>query len=112
MKTGINGLLFAMVGFLVPFVFIYNPAILLEGTLTEIVIGAVQLLIGTYFLAITVSGFWRTNVPTWQRIVTFAVSIGFISPETISTLIAFAIGLVILLLNYVSYKKGQAKITA
>ncbi len=112
MKTGINGLLFAMVGFLVPFVFIYNPAILLEGTLTEIVIGAVQLLIGTYFLAITVSGFWKTNVPTWQRFITFAVSIGFISPESISTLIAFAIGVAVLVVNYISYKKSNAQIAA
>lgn len=39
MKTGLKGFTYAMVGFLVPFVFVYNPPILLEGTLVEIVIG-------------------------------------------------------------------------
>ena len=31
MKTGLKGFTFALVGFIAPFVFVYNPAILLEG---------------------------------------------------------------------------------
>ena len=43
MKTGLKGFTYAMVGFLVPFVFVYNPPILLEGTLVEVVIATAQL---------------------------------------------------------------------
>lgn len=99
MKTGISGMLYALVGFLVPFVFIYNPAILLEGTVMEIVIGGAQLLTGTFFLAITVAGFFKTYLKPWQRVITFVVALGFISPDVISTMIALVAGIAILFIN-------------
>ncbi len=110
MKTGINGMLFALVGFMVPFVFIYNPAILLEGSIIEIVLGGIQLMIGTYFLAITVSGFWKTHIPVWQRLITFGVSIGFIIPEATSSIIALIVGFGVLSLNFIAFKKLPSKV--
>lgn len=67
MKTGLKGFTFAMVGFLVPFVFVYNPAILLQGTVVEIIVATAQLALGTYFLAIMVSGFFKTNLNKVER---------------------------------------------
>ncbi|MCR5085342.1 MAG: TRAP transporter fused permease subunit [Succinivibrionaceae bacterium] len=111
MKTGINGLLFAMVGFMVPFVFIYNPPILLEGTVTEIIIAAAQLFIGTYFLALTVAGYFRTHFKAWERVVTFAVAVGFIAPDPVTSAIALAAGVAVLLIN-VKQAKNAAKVAA
>lgn len=105
MKTGINGMLFALVGFMVPFVFIYNPAILLEGTVLEIVIGAVQLLIGTFFLALTVSGFFKTRLGAVGRLLTFLTAAGFISPDIHTTIAAFVLGIATLVWNYRMSKK-------
>lgn len=106
MRTGITGMLYALVGFMVPFVFIYNPAILLEGTMIEIVIGGAQLLIGTFFLAITVAGYFKTFMKPWERIVTFVVALGFIAPEALSSIIALVVGVVILFLNVQRGKKN------
>ncbi len=109
MKTGLCGMMYALVGFLVPFVFFFNPAILLEGTVVEIVIGGAQLLAGTFFLAITVAGYFKTYLKPWQRAVTFVVALGFISPEVISTVIALVVGVVILFINIQQGKKVTAE---
>ena len=107
MKTGLKGMLFALVGFLVPFVFVYNPAILLEGTMLQTVIGAAQLLVGTFFLAVTVAGYFKTAMPKWMRALTFVVALGFISPDVVSTIAALVGGVVMLFLNFEMARKAQ-----
>lgn len=107
MKTGLKGFMYAAVGFMVPFVFVYNPAILLVGTPVQIVLAAAQLFVGTFFLAITVAGFFKTNLTVWQRVLTFVAALGFISPDVISTVIAFVAGVLVLYLNVFSAKKAQ-----
>ncbi|MDO5033678.1 MAG: TRAP transporter fused permease subunit [Eubacteriales bacterium] len=99
MKTGLKGMTFALVGFLVPFVFVYNPAILLEGSITEIILGGAQLLVGTYFLAITVAGFFQSKLKNWQRVLCFVAAFGMIMPELYTTLGGLALGVFVLLAN-------------
>lgn len=107
MKTGLRGMLFALVGFLCPFVFVYNPAILLQGTVLEIVIGAAQLLIGTYFLALAVAGFFKRELPWWIRAVFFVVALGFISPDVVSTIAALVVGVALVSWIMMSTKKAK-----
>jgi len=108
MKTGLRGMLFALVGFLVPFVFVYNPAILLQGSLFEIVFGGAQLLAATYFLAMTVAGFFKVNMSVFERVVTFAAAMLLMTPETITSIVGIIIGVAILFFNTVKAKKAAA----
>lgn len=108
MKTGLRGMLFALVGFLVPFVFVYNPAILLQGTVVEIILSAAQLLVGTYFLALAISGYFKRELPLWTRIVFFIVALGFIDPNWVTTLAALAVGVGLAAFITVTTKKAQA----
>lgn len=106
MKTGIKGFTFAMVGFLVPFVFVYNPAILLEGSVIEIIISAAMLLCGTFFLATMVSNYFLTELNLLERIALFAAAILLITPETITSIIGIALGVALLVMNGLRSKKG------
>lgn len=108
MKTGLKGFTFAMVGFMVPFVFVYNPAILLQGTAAEIVIAVIQLALGTFFLAIVVSGFFKSNLNKFERAALFAASLCLIAPEMISSVIGAVLGIVILVLSAAKAKKTAA----
>ena len=108
MKTGLRGMLFALVGFLAPFVFVYNPAILLQGTVIEIIIGGAQMLIGTYFLALAVSGYLKTELPLWMRLAFFVVALCFIDPALMTTLIGLAGGAALVALNFGMAKKAKA----
>ncbi len=107
MKTGIRGMLFALVGFLVPFVFVYNPAILLQGTVPEIALGAAQLLVGTYFLALSVAGFFKRELQWWLRLVFFVVALGFIHPNMVTSLIALTVGVLLVVWITLSSRKNQ-----
>ena len=106
MKTGIKGFLFSMVGFMVPFVFVYNPAILLEGTMVEIILGAAMLLEGTFFLATVVSGYFSMDLSVVERVLQFVAAICLISPEIITSIVGIVLGVVLLILNTARKKKA------
>lgn len=100
MKTGMTGFAYALVGFLAPFVFVFNPAILLQGSWTQTLFGAVQLFIGTYMLAIVVAGFFRTKVRPIERVALFVASIAMIVPEEVSSVIGLLVGSAVLFYNH------------
>ena len=125
MKTGIRGMLFALVGFLVPFVFVYNPSIILLDTSVEVptimnalssasgiigvVIGAAQVLAATYFLAMTVAGYFKKNMSVIERVMTFAAAILLMTPDYITSVIGIVLGVAALLINAgMSVGKKQA----
>ena len=125
MKTGLRGMLFAMVGFLVPFVFVYNPAVILldsavgtvlsatasVGGWVSIILGSVQLLAATYFLAITVAGYFKDNLNPVQRVLTFAAAMCLIFPYTkvvFVPIIGLAIGVVALMWDVIMAKSKKA----
>ena len=105
MKTGLKGFTFAMVGFMVPFVFVYNPAILMQGTVVEIVIAVAQLAIGTFFLAVMVAGFFKSELNVFEKVALFAAAICLIAPEIISSIAGVAVGVVVLVLSMARSKK-------
>ncbi len=107
MKTGLKGFTFAMVGFLVPFVFVYNPPLLLKGSVSEIIIAVVQLALGTYFLAVMVAGYYKTRLNTLERVILFAAALSLIAPEIISSAIGAVVGVAILFLNAAKAKKEK-----
>lgn len=104
-KTGWTGFTYALVGFVVPYVFVYNPSLLLEGTFIEILLASFQLFSGTYIIAVAVAGFFKKPMRIWERLVLVACSIGMIAPEWISTIVGLCVGVAILALNWVSAKK-------
>ncbi len=99
MKTGLKGFTFAMVGFLVPFVFVYNPPLLLKGSVQEIVIATIQLALGTYFLAIMVAGFYKRNLNVIERVLLFAAALCLIAPEMVSSIVGAVLGIAILIIS-------------
>lgn len=105
MRTGLKGFTFAIVGFLVPFVFVYNPAILLQGTIVEIILGTAQLAAGTYFLSVTVAGYFKEKLSMIERIILMGASLLLIAPEAISSIVGLILGCGLLTCNYLRYKR-------
>ncbi len=112
MKTGWTGFTFAMVGFLVPFVFVYNPPILLQGSVVDIVACAFQLFMGTFFLAIVVAGYFKRNLKVYERILLFVAAMLLILPEVISSIVGAVIGVAFLVFDAQAAKKEKAKLEA
>ncbi|MEW6532435.1 MAG: TRAP transporter permease [Thermodesulfobacteriota bacterium] len=105
--VGWQSMRFAIAGFIVPFMFIYGPAMVLKGTTFEITMVVITGMLGTMCLAAAVQGWLLTHVPVIQRIVLFVAALTLIIPGTITDLIGFGLLIVILGFQWVSFKKRQ-----
>lgn len=85
MKTGFTGLRLAMAGFLIPYIFVYNPGILLINTTPlEVVLIAATSILGAFSLALAGSGFWMRPLNIIERLVLFGSAISLIFPGTVT----------------------------
>jgi TRAP transporter 4TM/12TM fusion protein len=75
LRTGWEALKLALVGFMIPYIFIYNPALLMQGTVIEIITVFLLLLIATYFLASGLSNYFLQKLKYWQRILIISIGI-------------------------------------
>ena len=92
LKTGFTGFSYALVAFLIPYIFVFDPSILLMGTGFEIVKGTLVLFIGTYFLAASMAGFLLVQLNKIERTILFAAAISLIAPEMITDIIGLGVG--------------------
>ena len=81
LRTAWTAMGLASAGFLVPFMFVYAPALILDGTVTEIVSTALTALIGVVALAGAVIGYVRGPVGPLRRVVLLAAALALIAPS-------------------------------
>ncbi len=105
LKTGFTGFMYALVAFLVPFVFVYNPELLLMGTPGEIAKATVILFFGTYLLAGAISGYMVAPLNKFNRAILFIGALCMIAPETITDIIGLVIGVYIIAAGLLKKKK-------
>jgi TRAP-type uncharacterized transport system fused permease subunit len=97
--SGVQAMKFAAAGFIVPFFFIYNPALLFEGPWPEILRAVVTGTIGVVALAASLEGYFL-RVATWfERALFFTAAMLLIDPNAITDVIGLAVLAVVLLLQ-------------
>ena len=107
MKTGVTGFVYALVAFLVPFIFIYQPAILLIGSVKEIIMASFVLLLGTVYLAAAMAGYLIIPLNKVKRGILLAGALLLIMPEPITDIIGLVMGTSILVLNLIISRKQK-----
>ncbi|MDU1909660.1 TRAP transporter fused permease subunit [Fusobacterium sp.] len=110
LKTGFTGFMYALVAFLVPFVFVYNPELLLMGTPGEIAKATVILFFGTYLLAGSISGYMVAPLNKFNRGILFIGALCMIAPETITDIIGLVIGIYIITTGLIKKKKVPVEV--
>lgn len=119
MKTGWQSVKLALAGFIVPFMFVYNPnMMMIDVTGADVmaktfafpewhVILSVTItsIIGVLALSSAVEGYLKTHLAVWQRIIIAIGAFCLIVPETITDIVGVALVLAITLMNYRSAKK-------
>ena len=68
MKTGWNSVRVGILTFIVPFMFLYQPGLLIMGSVGEIVIPIVTGVLGTCVLAWSISGYGFREMKLWERV--------------------------------------------
>jgi TRAP transporter 4TM/12TM fusion protein len=80
MRTGVMASLLASAGFIVPFMFVYGPPLLLEGALWEIALACVTATLGVTALAASAIGYAGRRLAAWERLVALAAALLLIFP--------------------------------
>jgi TRAP transporter 4TM/12TM fusion protein len=89
-ETGMQAFKMAIPGFLIPFVIVYNPGLILEGPMWDIVWGTFTTLVGVIALAGSIIGFFFRKTSTWERVVLCIGAILLIVPEMITDFVGMA----------------------
>lgn len=109
-KTGWVAFRLALAAFLIPYLFMYNNAILMiDAGFFQILYSAISPIIGVYMLNVALEGYLLDRLPMWQRILMTAGSVGLIVPGIWSDLIGAAILALVLLTQW---RAGKHQIQA
>jgi TRAP transporter 4TM/12TM fusion protein len=91
-KCGWVGFKLAMSGFILPFMFIYNPVLLMIGDSVNIIIALITSIIGIYCLSGTLEGFfYKWHLSFFERFIIAICSILLIKPGLITDIIGACI---------------------
>jgi TRAP transporter 4TM/12TM fusion protein len=91
MKTAWMACRLGLVVYILPYMFVYNNALLLKGNLSEIILSAITAFIGVYALACGIQGYMFRPAKIYERVLFFVAAIGLIKPGWISDLVGLGI---------------------
>ena len=107
-ETGFTALKLASAGFIIPYIFCYNPSlILIDTTWTEITMFVFTATAGIFALAVGVVGHWMTKVPLWQRGLMFLAALGLIDPGLVTDITGASIMAFVYVMQKIARKKTE-----
>ena len=101
MRTGFVSCKLGLVAFIIPFMFVYQPALLLIGTTTEVTIACITSIVGVVGLASGLQGYLITDAKIWERPLLFFGGLMMIYPGTSSDIIGLALILAVTVLQLI-----------
>jgi len=104
-KTGWMATRLVLVAFIVPFMFAYDPGLLLIGSVPSVVLAVCTACIGVFALAVGIEGYLLRNLAVWERCAMFASAFLLIAPGVTTTVVGFALLIFMMLLQL----KGRTK---
>ncbi|MBA2132730.1 TRAP transporter permease [Capillibacterium thermochitinicola] len=112
LRTGVIATRLAIAAFIVPYMVVLNPAMLLiNASLYQIVQFTITSLAGMFALAGGLEGFMRDKLSTWQRILAVGGGLLLIHPDLLTDLIGLAMIGVVVAFQY-GIKTGRDKLVA
>jgi TRAP transporter 4TM/12TM fusion protein len=99
MKTGVEASLIASAAYIVPFMFAYNPVLLLQGTGVEILQSTITAFLGVSLLAAGIQGWFKGCLEMWMRLAFIVAALGLVHWGTATDIIALVIFAVIYIIQ-------------
>ena len=106
--SGVQAVKFAAAGFIVPFFFVYNPALLFSGPWIEILRAVVTGSIGVVALAASMEGYFLRTATWFERVLFFAAALLLIDPGAATDVIGLGLLAFLLLLQKVWVPRSAA----
>ncbi|MCE5263092.1 MAG: TRAP transporter permease [Deltaproteobacteria bacterium] len=107
-KTGINATKLAIAAFIVPYIFVYSPELLLiHVTPWSIVQTTVTAILGMVGVGAAVEAWYWTRMSWWERVIAVVAGLMLIVPGTINDLIGFGLLGLVTVTQYYQWKKEE-----
>ncbi|ABO51713.1 TRAP transporter, 4TM/12TM fusion protein [Desulforamulus reducens MI-1] len=113
MKTGVNASKLAIAAFLIPYIFVLSPSLLLiDTTLPKVLLMLTTSLIGMTAIASAVAGYFMTHVQGLNRLLFFVGGLLMIDPKLLTDLIGLGLLVLGLAMQWAKCKKDKHTIQA
>lgn len=107
MQVGVTACTIALPAFLVPFIFVYNPGLLMVGTPFDIIQVCVTTLLGSFLCAVGTQGYFFARLHAWERIIAVGCALAMLVPETFTDIIGLGGGSFILIIGFTRAKRQK-----
>lgn len=99
MATSWTAVRLGLTGYIIPFMFVFGPSLLMIGTWTEIIMTAISASMGVSFLAAGLAGFLLRPTGWIVRLLLIAAALTLINPGLVTDAIGLSLALLALFLN-------------
>jgi TRAP transporter 4TM/12TM fusion protein len=100
-ETGWAAVKLGATGYIVPFMFVFSPSLLMIGSWWRVSFAIFTALIGVTCLAGSLHRYYLNHIVSWERVVLFAAAFALIKPGWLTDLVGFALLLVVLVTQYI-----------
>lgn len=105
-KTGIYAFKLSLSGFILPFMFVYNPVLLMQGETLEIIWSVTTALVGIYSLSAALEKFiFKWEINNVERVILLASALLLIDPGLLTDAIGFVVLGAVLMIKIAGDKK-------
>lgn len=107
LRTGVTALRLAIAGFLIPYVFVLEPALLLEGTVGELVPALATVIAGMVAIAAGLAGHLVVRALTVERVLLIAGGFLMIYPEILVSAIGMVVAAVVVVIQVIRRRRNR-----
>ncbi|TVR29107.1 MAG: TRAP transporter fused permease subunit [Spirochaetaceae bacterium] len=115
LPTAIESLKLGGIGFVIPYVFVYRPALLMRGSVSEILFTVVTFAIGAVAFGAATQGYLLLKLTTVKRMVFLVAGAALIFPSIPVTIVGYvflAVGLLLVVLEARQQRRGLGSVVA
>ncbi|HOZ72813.1 MAG TPA: TRAP transporter permease [Spirochaetales bacterium] len=107
MKTGFTSLKLSLAGFIVPYMFVYNDALLLQGTgFLEGFLVMMTSISGVLILGTAIEGYFISKMGVVERIIALAAAILLMTPNHLQDLVGAGLAVVVIAVQLIKRKRS------
>jgi len=106
LKTTLAAFRFSLISFIIPFMFVYNPQLLMIGEWSEILPATVTAIAGSVAMAAAIQGVLLTRASMPERLTLFAASLTLIKPGFSTDLVGASLLAIIILIQIYKNRKS------
>lgn len=101
MKTGVTAVKLAIAAFLIPFVFVLEPSLLLQGTITELIPALATLVLGMMVIAAGLAGYFFGRTSALERALLLIGGVLMVYPHVVVSLAGLVLAVIAVVLQLI-----------